>query len=405
MVKIPSGTASLYPGASTSSKLIPPYNRYSIFIFCIVNFLWWISLYLYVPILPVYIQASGANLNIVGTVLSAYAIPQVILRVPLGIWSDRRGRRKPLVGAGIVFTSLGALGIGLAKIPWILFLARMTTGIGAAAWVVFPVYFTAYYPSDDSGRAIGLINFVRSVALIAATASGGFIAEELGLDRPFFFAAMLGILALPLLLLTRESPIPKMAVTSWTSFRSVAARPVLIAVSAMAILLHFSVFAGVFGFLPVYAAELGASSGELGLITMVNLGFSALGALGAVWFWEKLGHRSTILWGALLISASLFATPFISSVIGLMTVQVIFGLGSGVLTTMFMVFGIRGLPQGQQATAMGIFQAVYALGMLAGPIISGFLGSEEGVSAVFYLAGAVSLFMGALAFLPIFSRN
>src|SRR4030067_1557433 len=101
-------------------------------------------------------QSTGANLDVVGAVLSAYAIPQVLLRIPIGIWSDRLGKRKPLVGAGIVFTSVGALGLGLAKTPWLLFLARMTTGVGAATWVVFPVYFTAYYPADDSGRAIGL---------------------------------------------------------------------------------------------------------------------------------------------------------------------------------------------------------------------------------------------------------
>ncbi|MCJ7606169.1 MAG: hypothetical protein MUO19_09100, partial [Dehalococcoidales bacterium] len=75
MAETPSGEATPYLIESTSSKIIPSSNRYSILLFCIVNFLWWISLYLYVPILPVFIQTTGANLNVVGTVLSAYAIP------------------------------------------------------------------------------------------------------------------------------------------------------------------------------------------------------------------------------------------------------------------------------------------------------------------------------------------
>ena len=178
------GTSSTEPWSpvneSPSSKLIPASNRKSIIFFCIVNFLWWMGLYLYVPILPIYIQATGASLNMVGAVLSAYAIPQVLLRIPIGIWSDILGRRKHLVAGGIVFTSLGALGLGLSTTPWLLFLSRMGTGIGASAWVVFPLYFSAYYPANDSGKAIGLINFVRCVALIAATAAGGFIAEAFG---------------------------------------------------------------------------------------------------------------------------------------------------------------------------------------------------------------------------------
>jgi len=390
---------------SPSTKLIPTSYRTSIFFFLIVNFLWWIGLYVYVPVLPIYIQQAGASLNMVGTVLSAYAIPQILLRIPIGIWSDRLGRRKPLVVGGIVFTSLGALGLGLSTTPWLLFLSRMTTGIGAAAWVVFPIYFISYYPSNDSVRAIGLINFIRSVALIAATVGGGFIAEGFGLSQPFSLAALLGVIALFALLFTKELPVRQVQTASWRSLLSVATRPLLLIVSIMAILMLFTVFTGVFGFIPIYAVEIGASSSELGLITMINLGFSALGAIGAAWVWERLGYRSTITGSALLIGSSLLAVPFITTIPVLMIVQISCGLGSGVLMTLFMVLSIRGLPQEQQATAMGVFQAVYAIGMLAGPLTSGFLGSELGLSAVFYLAALFSLLIAVLAFLPIFSRN
>jgi DHA1 family multidrug resistance protein-like MFS transporter len=161
----------------------------------------------------------------------------------------------------------------------------------------------------------------------------------------------------------------------------------------------------VFGFIPVYAAEIGASSSELGLITMINLGFSALGSLVSAWVCERWGYRSTIIGSALLIGGSLLAVPFIAAVPVLMIVQISYGVGSGVLMTLFMVLSIRGLPQEQQATAMGVFQAVYAIGMFAGPLTSGFLGSELGLSTVFYLAALFSLLMAILAFLPIFSRH
>ena len=98
------------------------------------------GLYLYVPIFPVYIQETGVGLETVGVILSAYSIPQILLRIPLGIWSDRMHRRKSLVAGGIVFTSIGALGLALAADPWLLFLSRMVTGIGAAAWVIFPIF-------------------------------------------------------------------------------------------------------------------------------------------------------------------------------------------------------------------------------------------------------------------------
>ena len=176
-------------------------------------------------------------------------------------------------------------------------------------------------------------------------------------------------------------------------------------VSLMAILLHFAVFTGVFGFIPIYAAEIGASSSVLGLIATINLGFSAIAALAAVWVWEKLGYRSTMVWSALLIGGSFLAIPFITSIPVLMAVQISCGLGSGVLMTLFMVLSVHGLPQEQQATAMGVFQAVYAIGMLTGPLTSGFLGSSLGLSTVFYLVASLVLLIAVLAFLPVFSRR
>jgi MFS family permease len=113
----------------------------------------------------------------------------------------------------------------------------------------------------------------------------------------------------------------------------------------------------------------------------------------------------TLFWGALLISGSLFAIQFISEVAGLMLLQVSYGLGRGIIMTTLMALSIRGVSREQQATAMGIFQATYAVGMLTGPLVSGFLSDEFGLSSVFSLAAAISVFIAVLAYLPVFSRN
>ncbi len=362
-------------------------------------------MYLYVPVFPVYVEKSGASLSLVGIVLAAYAIPQVILRIPLGLWSDKLGKRKGLVAAGIIFSSLGALGLGLVDTPWLLFLFRMVTGIGAAAWVVFPLYFNAYYPVKDSGKTMGLINFVQSFAIIAATASGGFIAERAGNKWLFFIAAALGIAAIACLFFTREPPIVREPLSNGPKIFATATRPQLLIISLMGILLNFAMFAGVFGFIPIYAAGFGATKGQLGLITMVNLGFSALGSLTAARIRQKLGYRFTIFWSALLIGAAFFIIPFTHSTGALMAVQAASGLGSGVMMTIFFVLSIDNVPRDRQATTMGVFQAIYAIGMLAGPLVSGFLGNNLSLSSVFYLAAILVLFVALLAFLPVFSNN
>ena len=145
-----------------SAGLLPSSQRRSVVIFCMTTFFFWIALYLYVPILPVYAQSLGASLSMVGIVVASYSLPQVLLRIPLGIWFDALGRRKPLVTGGIAMAFLGALGLGLAPNVWVLALGRAFTGVGGAAWVAFIAFFAAYYPRQESGRAISIMKIKSS---------------------------------------------------------------------------------------------------------------------------------------------------------------------------------------------------------------------------------------------------
>ena len=88
------------PGGTTVSRGILSSQYRPALLICISTFFFWAALYLYVPILPVYAQSLGASLSGVGIIVATYAMPQVALRIPMGIWSDYLGRRKPLVIMG-----------------------------------------------------------------------------------------------------------------------------------------------------------------------------------------------------------------------------------------------------------------------------------------------------------------
>lgn len=388
-----------------SAGLLPPLHRRSILLFCAATFFYWTALYLYVPTLPVYAQSLGASLSMVGIIIASYALPQFLLRIPIGVWSDALGRRKPFVAGGIVMASVGALGLGLAPNPWSLSLARVATGLGAATWVTFTVYLASYYPQDDTGRAIGIINFVNGVAVVVATSIGGAIAEVWGFKFTLFGATLLGAVALVTLLLAREPRTRQAETASWRSFTRVSTHPLLLTAASMGILLYFATFAGVFGFIPVYGAKIGASNADLGIITMLAVGSSAVASLAAVHMAERWGNRFTIVLGAVLMGMALLAVPFIHSVYLLKAVQVANGLGRGILATILMSLSIRAVAPQQQATAMGVYQAIYAGGMLLGPLVSGFLADSQGLATVFYLSASLCLMIAGIACLPLLPKR
>jgi len=69
-----------------------------------------VSLYAYVPILSPYAESLGASYKMVGMIIGSYGFTQMLLRIPLGIISDKMGNRKLFIISGIAFF--------LNKQPW-----------------------------------------------------------------------------------------------------------------------------------------------------------------------------------------------------------------------------------------------------------------------------------------------
>ena len=59
---------------------------------------------------------------------------------------------------------------------------------------------------------------------------------------------------------------------------------------------------------------------------------------------------------------------------------------------------VRGFEENYQASAMGIFQAIYAIGMFTGPIFSGIIASKLSLEGVFIFSSSVSLLIILVSF-------
>ncbi len=358
-------------------------------LFGLTSFLFWASLYLYMPILAVHAQSLGASLSFVGTIIASYAVGQLLFRMPIGLWADARRTRKPLVALGLVLVAAGALGLGLATIAWMLLLARTLTGLGAAFMVAFTVVYASFYPKERSAQSIGSFNFVSGGGIMAATAAGGVIAQIWGDRATFFGGAILGLVGLVTLAFVREPTLSHPQRPSWAVFRQVASNPLLLTVSLMAVLVQFISFAGVFAFVPVYATSIGASSLDLGLVTMVALLAATVTTLSAAPLAKRVGYSTAVRIGAILMGVTVVAVPLVTWMPLLYLVQIGSGAARGVLNTTLMALSIHLVAPEQRATAMGFYQAVYAIGMLLGPLVSGYLANDLGLASVFFVSAGI----------------
>ena len=115
--------------------------------------LYWMSQYLYMPTLPLYVKSKTDNLTMVGVVLAMYGLWQTIIRIPLGMAADWAGWRKPFIIAGVLLSGVGAWVMGAADHLGLLLVGRALSGMAAGTWVLFVVGFSTLFPAGEAVRA------------------------------------------------------------------------------------------------------------------------------------------------------------------------------------------------------------------------------------------------------------
>ncbi|MBO2521801.1 MAG: MFS transporter [Firmicutes bacterium] len=356
----------------------------------------WGALYLYVPILTPYAETLGASMTLLGLIVSSYGFSQLVLRIPVGIWSDRIGRRKPFIAAGYIAAVLAGLGLALSRGPYGVLAARTLSGVAATMWVVITVLFSSYFPPHRAGYAMSLINFATTLTQLAATLGGGLIAEAWGWQAPFWGAAVIGGVGLVLTVPLREAAPARPAGLRIGELTAVGRERSLLAVSLLAALYQFHTWVTVYGFTPNYAAGLGATKAQLGWLSLVSTLPTAIASLGTGSFLaRRFNERQMVVAGFWMAAFATLAIPFMAALPPLFVTQAVGGFGRGLIFPVLMGLAIKTVPEEKRATAMGFFQSIYALGMFGGPVFAGFAAEFWGLPGAFWAATAVTA-IGAL---------
>ena len=369
--------------APTSSRRRP------VVLFATATLFYWAALYVYVPILPVYSQSLGASFVVVGLVVAAYGFSQLCLRIPIGIASDRLGRRKPFSVAGLLIASAGCVVLIVAPTPYWLVIGRGIVGISAATWVTITVMFSDWFPSERIAGAMALLTFLSGVAQMVSMAIGGWIADSFGWQSPFVVGVFLGLIGAVILVVIPEERDGREAAPSWTRMVKVGTGPRLLRVALIGALIQFFFWATTYAFVPVYAHELGASRTALGLLTSGALIPYTLAALAVSRWVGRWGAVRSATIGLALCTVSSVVVPGIHDVYLLGLSQALGGLGRGLSMPVLLGLSIQSIAPSEKATAMGVFQAVYAIGMFLGPASAGVIAESLGLTGAFLVSAAM----------------
>ncbi|PZE19762.1 MFS transporter [Paenibacillus xerothermodurans] len=373
-------------------------TNYRIPLFCIVTLLFWFSMYTCVPILAAYVEFLGASHKMAGLIVGMYGFSQMLLRIPVGIMSDRFHKRRLFIVFGLMFTTLAGAGILVSQsVTWILIL-RALAGAAAATWVDFTILFASYYSKEETTKAIGTITVYNTLGQMLGILCGGWFADMYGWESSFLIGALVGTVGFAASFFLVEKFDESAQKITAQGVIEVARDRTLIVVSCLAILFQLLTFATVFGFTPVYAQSLNATKLDMGLLTFFSTLPTAVAAwLGGSHLAARLGDRNVIVGGFILSGIFTLIIPWTNNLAVLILTQAIAGFGRGLATPILMALSIKHMAPGQRATAMGFYQAIYGLGMFLGPLFMGIAGDILTLRQGFVIVGALGCLSAWLA--------
>jgi MFS family permease len=362
-------------------------------LYLVIVFLYWASLYFYVPTLPVYTESKAGSLAMVGTVLAMYGLWQAVLRFPFGIIADWFGRRKPFILLGLVLSAVGAYIMSTTTTIDGMIVGRAITGLAAASWVPLVVIYSSLFSPGEAVRAAAILTLVNSISRMFATALNGSLNSLGGYPLAFTISIITAGLAVLILLPVRE-PVRAATPPSLTGIQRLVTRRDVLLPSLLSALAQYATWATVFGFMPILAHQYGASDVLLGVLVSMNIGVGALGNVITTAVIKQVGSRSMLLISFVILAGGILAAAFGNTLVFVILAQFTIGLSTGINYPILMGMSIVHVDESQRATAMGVYQSVYAVGMFTGPWLSGLLADTIGIQPMFAVTGFVILALG-----------
>jgi len=359
---------------------------------CSSNFLAFFSIYMIIPVLPVFLENKGYSNFLIGALMSMMTVA-ALFRPFFGRISDKSGRRR-LIISGIFLLGISNFMYAAFGGTLPLFIVRLVNGFGLAAF-----HTAAYAMISDlappSRRLQGIALFYISVDATIATApiAAEFMRVSWGYTSVYVLAGALALAAFLASLFVRENPISEPALKT-AAARRVKITPLQLAIYVMTICYTLTL-GSLTTFIILSASSNGIQQGEL--FFTVFAGTLIIFRLGVGKRADALPRRPLILTSGVIAIAGLAMIAYAGHLSFLILGSFIYALGLAYLPTSLSALLLDHTALPDWGGVLGIFLAVFDLGMGLGGVAMGPLADAWGYASM-YMIGAMIALLGMLFF-------
>ena len=347
-----------------------------------------LGLFLVLPVFALEAQhyAGGNDPAMVGLALGMYGLTQAVFQLPLGLASDRFGRKKVII-VGLLVFALGSLVAALADSLMGLVWGRALQGAGAVSAAVTALLADL---TRDSVRTKAMAMVGGSIALMFSLALvlSPLLAGWVGLSGIFWITLALTLAGMAAVLwVVPPEPVQHTAMPRGR-FADLLAYPDLLRLNAGVFVLH-TVQMAMWVAVPTLLVQAGLVKTAHWQVYLpaVLLSFAALGRLFAM---ERKGQlRSALLLAivlVLLVQAGLGALTLAGDAPSLWLLgaaMLVFFIGFNMLEATQPSLVSRMAPDRLRGAALGAYNTLQSLGLFAGGFLGGWLSRHGSLTGVF----------------------
>ncbi|MGI8402188.1 MAG: MFS transporter [Gemmatimonadaceae bacterium] len=348
-------------------------------------------------VLPLFLATFGGGAAALGVIEGFSDAGSSILKLWMSFYSDRVGKRKPILAIGYFVTAMMGL-LGLATAVWQMVLIRMAAWMGRGArGPVRDALLSESVPPEAHGRAFGFETMMDTLGAIIGPAIALSLVGVIQLRHIFLIAFIPGaITVLIVIFLLKDIPrAPQPHLRIGKSLRELP-RPFWKYVGAVGIF-GFGNFAHTLLVLravalltPAYGSVYAGRVG-IGLYIFHNVIYAGasypIGALG-----DRVSKKWLLAVGYALFGAMCIGFLLVSaSIAGLAVLFALAGFYIAIVDSMERALAADLLPLDRRGTGYGALATVNSFGDLTSSIVVGLLWSRVSYAAGFWYAAVLTI--------------
>ncbi|BBI36380.1 MFS transporter [Cohnella abietis] len=342
----------------------------------ISNLFLFLALEMLLPTLPVFAKDKGGTDTEVGLIIGLFTFSAVILRLFVGVASDRFGKKLLLI-VGVFICLIGTASYLAASTIAIMFILRLFHGVGFG--ISTTLYGTAaadIVPASRRGEGLGFFGTGNAVAISIGPFLGIWLMESFGFSALFIVGAIILLLAILFTSFVsgksfnenteNKQKLPSQPMPLLQRF----VEPKALMPSLLALLMGFS-FGGIISFITLFGKETGVQNIGFFFLVVAISEFLIRFVSGRIF--DKRGRFWVLFPSAILCIIGCVLLYMTHSTSMLMLSGVFYGAGFGAMFPALQAWVIDRVEPHRRGVANATFFNAFDLGIGLGAILLGFV--------------------------------